>query len=385
MDAGVSAIEELLARLQARSGFSPDALSTERLRTLLAARATELGLASAESAAMAALRDDAEYARIEAHFAPPETWLFRYPESFELLRALARGRASMRALALGAGGWCEPAAIAAALLDGGAAKVRVTAVDRNRELFARAPHLAGIHLRGGMPPWAERYFERDARGCTPAGNVLGCIETRTGDAGEVARELADRGERFDIVAFRNVAIYMRESARTAVLAQVDGLLADGGVLLVGHAETMTAAAATGFAPHPAAGAFALQRAAMETVPVRREPQAKQPDAPAAARVDSARNAARTVDPLAALRSAIAAQPADPALHLELARELERTGDLAAAMEAVARALYLDPANENALLQAARLSDARGARTDAERFRQRALRAHLARMRDEGHA
>ena len=385
MEAGVSATDELLARLRARSGFSIDAVSTERLRTLLSARATELGLASAEPAASLALRDEGEYARIEAHFAPPETWLFRYPESFELLRGLARGKPLVRALALGAGGWCEPVAMAAALVDGGAARVRVTAVDRNRALFAHTPHHAGVHLRGGVPAWAERFFERDARGCTPARALLDCIETRIGDAAEVARDLAARGDRFDVVAFRNVAIYMHDSARAAVLAQVDALLAEGGVLLVGHAETTAAATATGLSPHPLAGAFALQRPPAAPVARRPEPAARPVDPAARTPPDARRPAARPDDPAATLHAAIAAHPSDPALHLALARELERAGDTAAAMDAVARALYLDRTNEDALLQAARLSEARGAHADAERFRQRALRAHLARMRDEGRA
>ncbi|MEY2714412.1 MAG: hypothetical protein RIT24_755, partial [Planctomycetota bacterium] len=51
-------------------------------------------------------------------------------------------------------------------------------------------------------------------------------------------------------------------------------------------------------------------------------------------------------------------------------------------EGVQRALYLDRFNEDALMLAARLADARGATADAERLRQRALRVHLGRMRDE---
>lgn len=158
-----SAIAELLGRLRTRSGFSAEAISLERLRVMLVSRAVESRVRGAEEAARAALENPSDYARIEAHFAPPETWLFRYPESFELVRAFAAARNGrvIRALVVGAGGWCEPCSLAAALLEGApASSITIDAFDRNPLLFPAAPRFAGVHLRGGMPAWAERFCRR---------------------------------------------------------------------------------------------------------------------------------------------------------------------------------------------------------------------------------
>jgi len=417
--------DALRAALHARSGFAADAVSPERLHALLSMRASELRLADAGDAARLALRDPAEFARIEAHFAPPETWLFRYPESFELVReiAAARGARGVRALVLGAGGWCEPCAMVAALREGaalrggaalreGLANIEVEASDRNPALFAAAPLFAGPHLRAPLPAWAERHFVRASDALQPTPELLGCIRTRVEDAATATARLAAAGARFDVVSFRNVAIYLHAEARRAVFGSLAALLADGGVLLVGHAELATAVALSGLEPDPVHGAFALRRRAAvaggapqaggssgSTVAQTRSlssgsasvsSPASSPSAPSpvtrSASLQPPSPAPRVpIDPVAALRADLAARPTDLGLHLRLAALLLERRDVLGASESVARALYLEPHDEHALLLAARIADERGATADADRYRQRALRAHLARMQRDGDA
>jgi Tfp pilus assembly protein PilF len=87
----------------------------------------------------------------------------------------------------------------------------------------------------------------------------------------------------------------------------------------------------------------------------------------------------------ALRAQLSAHPADAPLHVRLAAALLAQREVLAASESVARALYLDPLDEDALMLAARIADERGATADADRYRQRALRVHLARMQRDGGA
>lgn len=401
--------DALRAALHARSGFAADAVSPERLHALLSLRASELRLRDAGDAARLALRNPAEFARIEAHFAPPETWLFRYPESFELVReiAAARGARGVRALVLGAGGWCEPCAMVAALREG-PANIEVEASDRNPALFAAAPLFAGTHLRAPLPAWAERHFVRAGDALQPTPELLGCIRTRVEDAATATARLAAAGARFDVVSFRNVAIYLHAEARRAVFGSLAALLADGGVLLVGHAELATAVALSGLEPDPVHGAFALRRRAAvaggspeaggssaSTVAQTRSlssgsESASSPSDPSpftrSASLQPSSPAPRVpIDPVAALRADLAARPTDLGLHLRLAGLLLERRDVLGASESVARALYLEPLDEHALLLAARVADERGATADADRYRQRALRAHLARMQRDGDA
>ena len=402
-----SAIAELLGRLRTRSGFSAEAISLERLRVMLVSRAVESRVRGAEEAARAALENPSDYARIEAHFAPPETWLFRYPESFELVRAFAAARNGrvIRALVVGAGGWCEPCSLAAALLEGApASSITIDAFDRNPLLFPAAPRFAGVHLRGGMPAWAERFFADagDARSAQPQLSAI--IRTSIGEAGESTAALIASGRRFDIVSFRNVAIYLNADVRRAVFRNLSALVDDDGVLLVGHAEMPVAVEMTGFSAHSHAGAFALERAAIAPMSISMSmsmptttPQTIDPEAyrsivaSASASVGATATprppaspirAARPLDPIEALRAEIFRMPADAALHVQLAAALDERGDRAAAAESVGKALYLDRFCEEALVLAARFADARGASADAQRYRMRALRVHLEKMHDD---
>ena len=387
----------VIAALRARSGFSAEAVAPERVASFLALRARELGLAGAELAASRALAEPAEFARLEAHFAPPETWLFRYPASVELLRAFARARSSrgVRALIVGAGGWCEPCSIAVALLDGigeaQSTRVSVEAIDRNAAVFAEPPQFRGMDLRAGVLPFATGFFAADGDALRPAPDLLRVIRTRQLSAEMRIDESRRAGERFDVIAFRNVAIYLDHASRNAIFAELARLLADDGVMLVGHAETTAAASATGLSPDLAPGTFALVRgnaAATGAPAVRPEPtrRSQHPHGP------SSRGTFRGVEPIARelddetrARTAIAAQPSDPRLHLVLARVLDAKGDRDGAREAVVRALYLDRNLEDALVLAAQLAAARGEAAEADHLRARALRIHLERMRTEGGA
>ncbi|MEY3143276.1 MAG: hypothetical protein RLY21_1769 [Planctomycetota bacterium] len=387
----------VIAALRARSGFSADAVAPDRVASFLTLRMRELGIASVEDAASRALADPAEFARLEAHFAPPETWLFRYPESFEFLRSFARTRSTrgVRALVVGAGGWCEPCSIAAALRDGvgdaQADRVVIEAGDRNAAVFARAPQFGAMELRTGIPPFAARFFVSDGGSVRPTPELLRVIRARAISAEAQVEACRRAGERFDVIAFRNVAIYLEHAARNAIFKALAELLADDGVLLVGHAETTAAASATGLVPEQTAGAFALVRAsaaAHATAPAQaevaprvrrpRDPWRVEPSAPAAPIVPE-------LDDEAQARAAIAARPSEPRLYLELACILDARGDQDGAREAIGRALYLDRNLEDAVVMAARLAAARGDTAEADHLRARALRIHLDRMRAEGGA
>jgi chemotaxis methyl-accepting protein methylase len=389
----------LLARLHARSGLGAEIASMDRLRALLGVRTRELGLAGAAETARRGLSDPAEYALIEAHFAPPETWLFRYPESFERLRAFARACASrpVRVLALAAGGWCEPVSVAAAIVDATGHAPVIAAYDRNPAVFAAPVRFAGIARRGGLPAWAAGRFRDESGALVPDAALVACVRAECAEAQRACAAHRARGDRFDVILFRNAAIYMRPEARTEVYRAIAEILDPHGLLLVGHAELGLAASETGLAVDPAAGAFALrpeERGSAERA--RAEPQQAQADAraaqPSPAMVRRAEPAAR---PGAAPREArgpaeqradeVAHRPLDASLQVALAEQALERQDVAEAERAVARALYLDRGHERALLLAARLADLRGASDEAAILRQRALRAHLSRAQQEGGA
>lgn len=402
-------VGSLLARLHARSGLGAEIASMDRLLALLGVRTRELGLAGAAETARRALSDPAEYALIEAHFAPPETWLFRYPESFERLRAFARACASrpVRVLALAAGGWCEPVSVAAAIVDATGTAPAIAAYDRNPAVFAAPVRFAGIARRGGVPAWAASRFRDESGALVPDAALVACVRAECAEAQRACAAHRARGDRFDVILFRNAAIYMRPEARTEVYRAIAEILDPHGLLLVGHAELGLAASETGLAVDPAAGAFALrpeerrseERRSVEQPSMQRgrvEPQQAPADAravqPSTASMRRAEPAARPGaapreprGPAEQLSDEVAQRPLDASLQVALAEQALERQDMAEAERAVARALYLDRGHERALLLAAQLADLRGATDEAGILRQRALRAHLSRAQQEGGA
>ena len=385
-----AAIDALRAQLVERGGFPAEALAGPRLMSLLSRRAVELGLRDPTAAAARALDEDAEYARVEAHFSPPETWLFRYRESFEFLRdfAASHGTDEIVALIVGAGGWCEPFAIAAALSEGsGGGRISLLAVDRNPEVFAGEPRFSGRALRGERPSFAARWFSEDNGALVPTAALRARISVEVARVDAIIDRCARRPRQFDVIACRNVAIYQAPAIRAATYAGLASLLKPNGVLLVGHAEIPAAAEATGFAPVGAEGAFALARGARMVAPVEPpEPERRTSRPPTTQRLSPPPRPGLPVSavprtPVDAARAAVTIHPTDAALHVALAEALLAAGELAESWQSVQRALYLDRGNEAALLAAARLSELRGQAEEAVGFRSRALRVHLARMRD----
>jgi chemotaxis protein methyltransferase WspC len=426
-----SLLAPVLKRLHLESGFPPHAVDAARLASHLRARATALGISrpdDTEARAVAAMLrhlegDREEFTRLEAVFSPPETWLFRYPESFEFARDFAAARAgralhevsqrptpSLRALIVGAGGWCEPCSLAASLLEGvrrasSALPIEIEATDRSPEVFAQPPRFRDMQRRGAIPEWAAPYFEREGDAIRATDATRAPIATRVADETRVHADAAVAGRPWDLVLFRNVAIYLEESRRARAYRALASMLAPGGALLVGHSEVHLAAQATGLAPAAHASSFALvavdaarvrptpvERSSTRGVPAREAsggaepPRTTQPASrgtPAAApptRPDSASSASAASS---GTLPASAAQPSADAFVAQ-ARELAGQGDPRGAEQAVSRALYLDLRHEPALLLAAELAERRGAGVEAQRFRDRALRAHLAREEADEH-
>lgn len=370
-------VDQLALRLAARSGFPTEHITRTRLVQFLSQRASVLQLASVNDAADRALTDHAEYARVEAHFSPPETWLFRYPESAEWLRAFAAARQNrmIRALVVGAGGWSEPCSIAAALAEGaGIGQINVRAFDRNPEVFALPPRFAGLAIRGRLPNFATRWFEH-VDGClAPSAALRGQISVEALRVEDVAAACA--GATFDVIACRNVAIYQTAEVRDGMFRSLEALLAVDGVMLVGHAELAAASGATGLAPTGEPAAFALSREASPVGAMGAMGASTRPAQAVTPRAAEVTPRAGETTPRVAKATPRGLCAADAAAHLADAEQLEKAGRQKEALIAIRRALYLDPRAEHALLVAARVAESLGDHAGAARFRDRALRVHL---------
>lgn len=399
-----------ISDLLTRSQIDPSLAREDAIAGIVDERRRELG-GDLDDYAVRLERDPDELARLRERITVPETWLFRYPAAFELLRGRLAGRTGFRALSVACATGAEPFSIVATALAAGipAARVRVDAVDPNPEALARAStgRLGRMAVRGGIPEWAGGMFRADEDGVTVDAEVRRCVHLHRGSAPGATASFPDGS--CDAVFCRNLAIYLSADARAAIGHELARVLTDDGLLFVGHAER-PAAFGLGDRFEPACdqahGAFAWTRTPMpcegaphaapdRAVEKRHEAtrgHAVRPGAPAQA---SPRQAQRAPAPPAPATLGDARAAADAgrledararalAVHAAGDRSVELfhlLGTLEAALGRTAeaegwlrQAVYLAPSHPEALVQLALLADARGDHGMAARYRARAARS-----------
>ncbi len=338
----------------------------------------------------------------------PETWFFRYPESFSTLVNLALKRKAalcgsrpLRVLSLPCSSGEEPYSIVMALLDGGFAPAafQVEALD----VSARVVELARLGLywrnsfRGQDLSFRERYFDATDGGFQLQARVRDRVKLRCGNL--LDHNVLSGEAPFDFVFCRNLLIYFDRPTQNAVLDALQNLLHADGTFFVGPAEA-SLLTQRGMQALGAPLTFAFKRAAaapVATTPIRvATPAFVRPSLPAAApRVapiktvapavpldDSASALARIVELADAGHSAEALQacerylreyPPSAATFYWMGLLNDMAGKTDVAQDHYRKALYLNPEHVESLVHLAALLAARGDHDGAKRLQQRASR------------
>ncbi|MCA9285522.1 MAG: hypothetical protein KDA22_09920, partial [Phycisphaerales bacterium] len=261
-------------------------------------------------------------------------------------------------------------------------------------------------LRDGMPPWAEPSFDRTADDeVVLQSELLDRIRFLPGDM--LTCDLPSAP--YDLVLCRNLAIYLSDSAQRRLVDRLAGVMTEDALLLVGHADAVMSLLDRFERVDPAAFAFrtrARRGAIVPIVPDARKlrtgtsPVRRPPDAPSATALTSPsfrtrparaepepagrsdrKSIAETIETNepraveAAARAVLQSKPDDiPAMLALVEQRLAQDPDEAERL--CRRIVYLDARQERALMVLADLADRRGRIEEANRFRRRAMRAHL---------
>ncbi|WP_017904994.1 CheR family methyltransferase [Pseudomonas asplenii] len=366
---------------------------------------------------------DEQQALIEAVIVP-ETWFFRYPESFATLARLAterqeqlRGMRALKILSLPCSTGEEPYSIAMALLDAGLAphQFKVDGIDVSPASVERARRaIYGRNsFRGEDIGFRERHFTALDEGYQVSERVREQVRLRAGNLLEPGL-LA--GEVYDFVFCRNLLIYFDLPTQQQVFEILKRLTHVDGVLFIGPAEgnllgrmgMRSIGVPQSFAfrhhapaepepvvafvppsmppPLPARTPSAKVatprpglRPALSTVP----PSAPPPARPAASAGDAAGLLARIAELANEGRSDEARQACDSFLrqHEPVAQVFywqgllsDVAGNARQAQAFYRKALYLDPQHPEALAQLAALLAAQGDVAGARRLQDRAARS-----------
>jgi chemotaxis protein methyltransferase WspC len=176
----------------------------------------------------------------------PETWFFRDQIPFAYLGRYVMGEwfpshqhGVLRVLSLACSTGEEPYSIAMALLDTGLVPqhFRIDAVDISQKAlqWARGAVYGSHSFRGDDLVFRERYFERSHQGYRVCERIRNMVTFMHGNALET-HLLADQ-KPYDAIFCRNMLIYFDEPARSRAKKVLDRLLTPEGILFVGYAET----------------------------------------------------------------------------------------------------------------------------------------------------
>ncbi len=352
--------------------------------------------------------DDHEFHVLASEIAVPETWFFRYPESYEYVRQYlselqrSRGGALVCAslgCATGIEAWC----IAACALSAGwpPESVTVHAIDRNPLAIdtALAGRISRGSVRSAFPHWAAPWISLSQSTVELSAQVRACVRVRAGDLITTPNLLE---QNIDLIFCRNVLIYLDAHARLELRDRIVQWLGADGLLLLGHADALVRGDVLESVGPPSA--FALRRGGAKRVsvsPVRaHQVSARNPSDPKIAAPRTAAAPLQTALPSttpadnhdamlrqlhalirsgslpqarALAESAVAGSPTCIELLESLGGVLSAQNELARAHQIYQRVVYLDPVHGPALLALAELSSALGHAEESERFRSRLKR------------
>ncbi|NQD58212.1 chemotaxis protein CheR [Pseudomonas sp. CM25] len=363
---------------------------------------------------------DEQQALIEAVIVP-ETWFFRYPESFTALASLAHKRLAelagarpLRLLSLPCSTGEEPYSLAMALLDAGIAPgaFLIDGMDISPSSVAKAGQAVyGRNaFRGSDLGFRERYFDAVDEGHRLHERVRQPVSLQVGNVLDPA--LASRDGLYDFVFCRNLLIYFDVPTQQRVFEVLKRLLHPQGVLFIGPAEG-SLLARLGMRPLGIAQSFAYVRqeggstplAAASALPVKRPqpalatPGYPPPGAalprplrvlPVTTRPAPARNQredeSELLDSIARLANAGASDQArsecqrylgqfapSAQVYYWLGLLSDTAGDAQQALTHYRKALYLEPQHPEALVHLAALLAAQGDLAGARRLQERAAR------------
>ena len=175
----------------------------------------------------------------------PETWFFRYPESFATLARLALTRLgeikhmrALRILSLPCSTGEEPYSIAMALLDAGLSphQFKVQGMDVSPLSVERARR--GVYgknsFRGQDLEFRERHFCAEEDGYHVADRVREQVRLQVGNL--LDPQLLANEPTYDFVFCRNLLIYFDQPTQKQVFEVLKGLTHVEGVLFIGPAE-----------------------------------------------------------------------------------------------------------------------------------------------------
>ena len=345
-------------------------------------------------------RNDAERDRFIDEVVVPESWFFRDPQVFDTLRqraatfAASPGQAPLRILSAPCAAGEEPYSVALTLLEAGlsADQFQIDAVDVSHAALGRAAaaSYSANAFRGADLTFRDRWFRVQGAAAELDESVRKMVHFSWGNL--LDESFAADSRPYDVIFCRNLLIYLTAAARKSVEQTLDRLLAPNGLLMLGAAEPPILKGS--WTPVSGNTVFALQRGGQATARLPVPPPVPRPTNATAPRASGANeavepkpptrdellhealelaNVGRHAEAMEACRRQQQAAGPSAAVFFLMGALHQAAGDLDRAEASLHKALYMDPAHEDAFLSLAVVATQRGDDQMAEHYRQSAAR------------
>lgn len=243
-------IEHIERLLKSRIGLEAESVGRTVIERAVRQRMSALGQQNLEGYWTTLGGSTREQQALVEAVVVPETWFFRYPESFNALASLAQerhaqlhGARPLRLISLPSSSGEEPYSIAMTLLDAGfsAEQFQIDALDVSDKVLEQARKgLYGRNsFRGDALTFRDRFFhEQDAGSFLLDERVRTCVRLRTGNLLDPSLFAGEPS--YDFIFCRNLLIYFDRPTQVRVLELLKRQLQEGGTLFIGPAEASLA-------------------------------------------------------------------------------------------------------------------------------------------------
>lgn len=239
----MTTIERLL---QAKIGLSVDTVGADTIASAVRRRMDECGICDDGAYLEYLASSSKEWDELIEAVIVPETWFFRNGESFTFLGRYVKSEwlpksnnNTLRALSVPCSTGEEPYSMAMTFLDAGLPHDRfsIDAVDISNKGLNKAKQ--GVYgqesfRNQGMLPFRDQYFTSIADGYQIDSSIKQSVQFVWGNL--LNEKILSDAKPYDIIFCRNLLIYLTPSAIKTVISFLDRLLAETGILFVGHAE-----------------------------------------------------------------------------------------------------------------------------------------------------
>lgn len=360
----MTVFDQMAELVEERCGFAPTPTLLASLRRAATHHCVEMGGISFEDYLSLLRVSPEELSTLVRELIVPETFFFRYPESFSALIAWTRERGRpLRILSAACSTGEEAYTIAMSLLEEKMtpAEFVLEGWDLNPHAIevARTGRYAANSFRADPGTWRDRYFVRRGSGWQARSFLRELVRFKQANLLEVTDH-----DRWDVIFCRNVLIYFSPEQQRQVIMRLDRALVAEGILFLGPAEPPI------FLEHDwMSSQYSMSFACV------RKPRSNPEVTPKTSRLRPAvskKSPVAVVAPPLSKKVVSPRKEAPPLLPLERARLLADEGRLDDARHSLAEILRKEPESIEANLLLGVVEEARGHSAAAESHYRRVL-------------